>query len=187
MDVQSLAIPEVKLITPKKFGDHRGFFSETYNRERFFEAGIKAEFVQDNQSLSARPGTLRGLHFQTEPHPQAKLVRVIRGAIFDVAVDIRHGSPTFGQWVGTELSAENWQQLYVPVGFAHGFCTLQPDTEVVYKVSGKYAPETDRGIAWNDPAIGIDWPVSDDDVVLSEKDTKHPTLADSPTFFTHTQ
>jgi dTDP-4-dehydrorhamnose 3,5-epimerase len=187
MEIQSLAIPAVKLITPRKFGDHRGFFSETYNAKAFSEAGLDITFVQDNHSLSATTGTLRGLHFQTNPHPQAKLVRVVRGSIYDVAVDIRHGSPTFGQWVGAELSAENWQQLLIPEGFAHGFCTLEPDTEVVYKVSGLYAPETDRGIAWDDPDLAIDWPLDRSTVVLSEKDTKHPTLADSPTYFTYEQ
>jgi dTDP-4-dehydrorhamnose 3,5-epimerase len=180
MQIDSLAIPEVKLITPRKFGDHRGFFSETYSQKVFAEAGIDVAFVQDNHSLSATKGTLRGLHFQTLPHAQGKLVRAVKGAILDVAVDIRHGSPTFGQWVGAELSADNWQQLYVPPGFAHGFCTLVPDTEVIYKVTDFYAPETDRGIAWNDPAIGIDWPVDASSVVLSDKDTKHPTLAETP-------
>ena len=183
MEIQSLAIPEVKLITPKKFGDHRGFFSEVYNRKAFEEAGLHLDFAQDNHSLSATTGTLRGLHFQIPPHGQDKLVRVIRGSIFDVAVDIRHGSPTFGQWVGATLSAENWQQLLIPQGFAHGFCTLEPDTEVAYKVTGFYAPEADRGIAWNDPDIAIDWPIDTDTVILSDKDGKHPTLADSPAVF----
>lgn len=185
MQIDTLAIPEIRLITPKKFGDHRGFFSETYSRKLFAEAGIDVEFVQDNHSLSATPGTLRGLHFQLAPHAQDKLVRVVRGAIYDVAVDIRHGSPSFGQWVGAELSAENWQQLYIPAGFAHGFCTLLPDTEVVYKVTDFYAPECDRGLAWNDPGLGIDWPVESDQVVLSDKDRQHPTLDQAPVFFSY--
>lgn len=184
MEIVSLDIPDVKLITPRRFGDNRGFFSETWNRAAFAEAGIEADFVQDNHSLSATVGTLRGLHFQIPPFAQAKLVRVSRGAIFDVAVDIRTGSPTYGKWVGAELSAENWAQMYVPKGFAHGFVTLLPDTEVQYKVDAPYAPDHDRGIAWNDPAIAVDWPLEGRAPVLSGKDAALPALADIPAPFT---
>ena len=183
MDIQSLEIPDVKVVTPKKFGDARGFFSEVYNRKSLLAHGIDVAFVQDNHSLSAETGVVRGLHFQTAPHAQGKLVRVVRGAILDVALDIRHGSPTFGRHVAVTLSAENWRQLWVPVGFAHGFCTLEPNTEVIYKVTGYYAPECDRGLLWNDPALKIDWPVSADAAVLSDKDRKHPALADLPRYF----
>lgn len=184
MDIVSLDIPDVKLITPRRFGDNRGFFSETWNRAAFAEAGIEADFVQDNHSLSATVGTLRGLHFQIPPFAQAKLVRVSRGAIFDVAVDIRTSSPTYGKWVGAELSAENWAQMYVPKGFAHGFVTLLPDTEVQYKVDAPYAPEHDRGIAWNDPAIAVDWPLEGRAPVLSGKDAALPALAEIAPPFT---
>ncbi|MGH1419164.1 MAG: dTDP-4-dehydrorhamnose 3,5-epimerase [Hyphomicrobiaceae bacterium] len=185
MHVEPLKIPDLKLITPNIFRDDRGFFSETFNKIALVEAGIDEEFVQDNHSLSRAKGVVRGLHFQTSPFAQAKLVRVIRGAIFDVAVDIRHGSPTFGQHVGVELSAENWQQLWVPVGFAHGFCTIEPDTEVIYKVTNFYSPEHDTGVAWDDADLGINWPVSGDAAVLSEKDRKHAVLKDQPVHFTY--
>ena len=184
MDIVSLDIPDVKLITPRRFGDNRGFFSETWNRAAFSEAGIEADFVQDNHSLSAMAGTLRGLHFQIPPFAQAKLVRVSRGAVFDVAVDIRKGSPTYGQWVGAELSAENWAQMYVPKGFAHGFVTLLPDTEVQYKVDAPYAPAHDRGIAWDDSDIAVAWPLEGRAPVLSGKDAALPKLADIPAPFT---
>ncbi|CAO3405299.1 dTDP-4-dehydrorhamnose 3,5-epimerase [Azospirillum sp. 11R-A] len=177
MDVVSLDIPDVKIIRPKKFGDHRGFFSETYTKKTFEAAGLHYDFVQDNQSLSAEVGTIRGLHFQLPPFAQDKLVRVVRGAILDVAVDIRKGSPTFGRHVSAVISAAEWNQILVPVGFAHGFCTLEPDTEVIYKVTNYYSPEHDRGLLWNDPDLGIDWPVSADKARLSDKDYKHPTLA----------
>ena len=183
MQIEPLAIPDVKLVTPKKFGDHRGFFSEVFSRKAFEAAGLRCDFVQDNHSLSAEVGTVRGLHFQTPPAAQCKLVRVVRGAILDVVVDIRKGSPWYGQHVAQELSAANWRQLLVPAGFAHGFCTLEPDTEVLYKVDAYYAPQNDRGILWNDPALGIDWKLpAGSKPVLSDKDTKHPTLAayDSP-------
>lgn len=185
MDVRATAIEDVKLITPKRHGDARGFFSETYNARAFAAAGIDAAFVQDNHSLSAQKGVVRGLHFQIAPHVQGKLVRVVRGAILDVAVDIRAGSPTFGRHVAVELSAENWQQLWIPAGFAHGFCTLMSDTEVVYKVTGFYAPECDKGLAWDDPELGIDWPVDADAVTLSEKDRAHPRLTDLPAYFNY--
>ena len=165
------------LVEPKKFGDHRGFFSETYNRARLAEAGFDREFVQDNQSLSAAPGTLRGLHFQTPPFAQDKLVRVTRGAILDVAVDLRAGSPTYGDYAAVELSAENWRQLLVPVGFAHGFVTLEPDTEVLYKVTAYYSPENDAGLIWSDPLIGIDWSAAPAAPTLSAKDAAAPGFA----------
>lgn len=183
MQVQSLAISDVKLLTPKRFGDSRGFFAETYSRKVLSELGFGEEFVQDNHSLSREVGVVRGLHFQLPPFAQAKLVRVIRGAIFDVAVDIRRGSPTFGKWVGAELTADNFTQILVPVGFAHGFVTRAPDTEVVYKVTAYYAPSHDRGILWNDPAIGIDWGVAPAAAILSDKDRKHPLLANAPELF----
>lgn len=175
MDVKELELSGLLLITPKRLGDHRGFFSETFRKDALAAAGFTAEFVQDNQSLSVETGVLRGLHFQTPPFAQDKLVRVLRGRILDVAVDIRKGSPTFGRHVAVELSADNWQQLLVPKGFAHGFCTLEPNTEVAYKVSNYYAPQCDKGLLWNDPALGIDWPVTDP--ILSDKDTRHPVLS----------
>jgi len=185
MQVEALRIQDVKLLTPKIFRDERGFFSETYNRQVLAAAGIDRTFVQDNQSLSRSKGVLRGLHFQISPHPQGKLVRVTRGAIFDVAVDIRRGSPSFGQHVSTTLSAENWSQLWIPEGFAHGFCTLEPDTEVIYKVTDFYAPECDRGLAWDDPDLGIAWPLSGTQVILSDKDRSHPRLRDLPAHFVY--
>ena len=183
MQIEPLAIPDVKLVTPKKFGDHRGFFSETYSSRAFEAAGLRHAFVQDNHSLSATAGVLRGLHFQLPPAAQCKLVRVVRGAILDVAVDIRKGSPWYGRHVTAEISADNWRQVLVPAGFAHGFVTLEPNTEVIYKVDAFYSPEHDRGILWNDAALGIDWRLpADVTPTLSEKDAKHPTLAafDSP-------
>ncbi len=170
---------KVLLLRSKRFGDDRGWFSEVYNEKVFSGYGITYRFVQDNHSLSVPVGTLRGLHFQTPPLEQAKLVRCIRGRIFDVAVDIRRGSPTFGRWVGAELSADNGHQLYVPVGFAHGFVTLEPSTEVTYKVSNLYSPENDGGILWNDPGIGIEWPLPQGvDPILSLKDGRQPPLRD---------
>ncbi|MFX4220971.1 MAG: dTDP-4-dehydrorhamnose 3,5-epimerase [Thalassobaculum sp.] len=173
-----------RFLTPKRFGDARGFFSETYNKAALAEHGLDLDFVQDNHSMSQAIGVLRGLHFQTPPFAQDKLVRVVKGRIFDVAVDIRRGSPTFGKWVGAEISAEAWNQILVPVGFAHGFVTLEPDTEVIYKVTAPYAPDHDKGIAWNDPSIAIDWPLNGIEPTLSDKDTKHPALADLPLYFT---
>lgn len=177
------AIPDVILVQPKRFGDHRGFFEETFHEARYADAGITGPFVQDNHSLSREKGVLRGLHFQVPPTPQGKLVRCLSGAILDVAVDIRKGSPTFGQHVSAELTAENGHQLWVPVGFAHGFVTLQPDTAVAYKVTGYYAPDCDKGLAWDDPALAIDWPVGPDEVILSDKDRAHPRLGDLPDYF----
>jgi dTDP-4-dehydrorhamnose 3,5-epimerase len=174
--ITPLAIPEVLLITPKRHGDARGWFSETWSRKGLAEAaGIGPDFVQDNQAFNARKGTLRGLHFQKPPHPQAKLVRVLKGAIYDVAVDIREGSPSFGRWVAAELTAERGEQLFVPRGFAHGYCTLTDDTELFYKVDGLYAPETEGGVAWNDPDLAIAWPL-DGEPVLSAKDQVLPRL-----------
>ncbi len=171
------------MIQPKRFGDHRGFFLETYCTRDFAAIGIPEQFVQDNHSLSAAAGTVRGLHFQLPPHAQAKLVRVLRGRILDIAVDLRRSSPHFGCHVAAELSAENAVQFYVPVGFAHGFCTLEPDTEVAYKVTDFYAPECDRGLAWDDTALGLSWPVSPADAQLSDKDRRQPRLADLPHCF----
>ena len=165
------------LIVPNRHSDHRGFFAETYSRRKYSEFGVEAEFVQDNHSLSREVGTLRGLHFQAPPHAQTKLVRCARGGIFDVAVDIRCGSPTYGHWEGHELTAENGYQLYIPIGFAHGFITLEPDSEIVYKCSDYYAPETEGAVLWNDPVVGIDWP-TEADPILSEKDAAAPVLAD---------
>jgi dTDP-4-dehydrorhamnose 3,5-epimerase len=182
LEARPLELPELVELTPRRFGDERGFFSEVWNHARFAEAGIPTQFVQDNVSLSRSKGVLRGLHFQTPPAAQAKLVRVSRGSIFDVGVDIRRSSPTFGRWAGLVLSAEKWNQLYVPEGFAHGFVTLEDDTEVTYKVSAAYSPEHDRSIRFDDPAIGIDWPL-DGEPVLSDKDAKAPLLADVETGF----
>ncbi len=183
LQVEETAIPAVKIVTPRRFGDERGFFSEVYSRKAFEEAGLFLDFVQDNHSLSGPRGTVRGLHFQSPPFAQDKLVRVVRGRILDVAVDVRRSSPTFGQHVAVELSAENWRQLLVPVGFAHGFCTLEPDTEVLYKVTGYYAPSHDHGLAWDDPALGIDWPFGPGEALLSDKDRHQPRLADLPIVF----
>jgi len=171
------------LITPKKFADERGFFSETYNKAALKEAGFDKEFIQDNHSLSSERGVIRGLHFQIPPFAQDKLVRVVRGSILDVAVDIRKGSPTFGQHVAVELSAANWKQLLVPVGFAHGFCTLEPNTEVLYKVSDYYAPQCDKGLAYDDPDIAIDWPIAINEAILSGKDKQHPAFSELPDYF----
>ncbi len=168
----------VLLVRPRRFGDARGWFSESWNAVRFADWGIDVAFCQDNHSLSAAAGTLRGLHFQTPPHAQAKLVRCTRGAIFDVAIDIRKESPTYRQWISAELSAENGDQLFIPPGYAHGFLTLTPDTEVMYKVDAHYAPEADGGIIWNDRALGIDWPLAGATPLLSDKDALLPALAD---------
>lgn len=165
------------LIEPVVHGDHRGFFMESYNEQLMNQQGIKYQFIQDNQSLSAQAVVLRGLHYQLNPKAQTKLIRVISGAIYDVIVDIRHGSPTFGQWEGFILSEHNHRQLLVPKGFAHGFCTLVPNTQVLYKVDEYYSPEQDRGILWSDPALGIDWPTSSP--ILSDKDQRHPLLQDA--------
>ena len=180
MKVKKLEIDDVLLITPERFADERGFFSETFNRQSLYDFGIDREFVQDNHSLSTDKGVLRGLHFQLPPFAQDKLVRVTRGSIFDVAVDIRKNAPTYGRVVSATLSARNWKQIWVPKGFAHGFVTLEPETEVQYKVTAYYSAEHDRGIAWNDPALAIDWPVKTSEILLSDKDRKHPDLCDLP-------
>jgi dTDP-4-dehydrorhamnose 3,5-epimerase len=178
MEIRRLELDGVIEIVPKKLGDARGFFSETYSQKRLAEAGIDIDWVQDNQSFSAEKGVLRGLHFQLAPFAQDKLIRVLRGSIFDVAVDLRKASPTYGKWVSSVLSAEAWNQLLVPKGFAHGFVTLEPNVEVLYKVSAPYSPEHDRGIRWNDPAIGVAWPLEGREPVLSGKDAAAPYLAD---------
>jgi dTDP-4-dehydrorhamnose 3,5-epimerase len=187
MLVESLAIPDVKRLVPKVYRDERGLFCETYSRRALAAFGLDVAFVQDNHSVSQTKGVVRGLHFQKPPHAQGKLVRVLSGAIFDVAVDIREGSPTFGHHVTTVLSAENWTQLWVPAGFAHGFCTLEAETAVLYKVTDYYAPQCDSGIAWDDPALGIEWPVSPEDAILSDKDGRHPLLADLGPIFQLTE
>jgi dTDP-4-dehydrorhamnose 3,5-epimerase len=183
MEVRSTQIPDVKLLVLRKHGDARGFFSETYNRRDFAALGIALEFVQDNQALSGPAGTVRGLHYQLTPAAQSKLVRVTRGRIFDVAVDIRRGSPTFGKFASSELSADEWNQLYIPAGFAHGYCTLTPDTEVIYKVSDYYMPAHERAIRWNDPAIGIPWPIGEAAAIISDRDRQCPLLAQQPDLF----
>jgi dTDP-4-dehydrorhamnose 3,5-epimerase len=182
--VRRLDLPEVLEIVPTRHGDHRGFFSEVWSVAAFAEQGLAANFVQDNHSSSAEAGVLRGLHYQAPPFAQAKLVRVTRGSIFDVAVDIRQGSPTFGRWLGLTLSAEKWNQIYVPEGFAHGFVTLEPNCEVLYKVTAPYAPRHDRGIRFDDPAIGIEWPVPAAELTLSDKDRNAPVLAEVEPAFT---
>ncbi len=173
------------LITPPRFGDHRGFFSESYNRAALVRHGITPDFVQDNHSFSTETGTVRGLHFQAPPRAQDKLVRCARGRLFDVAVDIRRGSPTYGRWVGYELSFENGRQLLVPAGFAHGFMTLEAETEIAYKCSDGYAPDTEGALLWSDPAIGIDWPLEICAPVLSDKDAAAPGLAGFESPFTY--
>ncbi|MAV46425.1 MAG: dTDP-4-dehydrorhamnose 3,5-epimerase [Alphaproteobacteria bacterium TMED89] len=183
MDRVTPSLLGLHLLTPRRFGDHRGFFAETYSQRTCAALGIDVTFVQDNHSLSAALGTVRGLHFQAPPHAQAKLVRCGRGAIFDVAVDIRRGSPTYGHWAGYTLSAENGAQLYIPAGFAHGFATLEPDSEIIYKCSDYYAPETEGALRWDDPDIGIAWPLTGAPV-LSEKDAAAPLLADFNSQFT---
>jgi len=185
LQIEDTAIPGVKILTPPRFGDHRGFFSESYSRKVLAEAGIDEEFVQDNHSLSLTPGTVRGLHFQAPPHAQGKLVRCGRGALFDVAVDIRKGSPTYGEWVGVELSFENGRQLWLPAGMAHGFVTRAPETEIVYKCTDYYARETEGAVIWNDPDIGIAWDMPEGtEPVLSGKDAEAPRLADLDSPFT---
>lgn len=183
VSARSFEIQGPLLLQVRRFGDHRGFFMETYSRRDFEAVGVTDHFVQDNHSLSATPGTLRGMHFQSPPHGQAKLVRVLRGAILDMIVDLRRASPSFGQHIACPLSAEGAEQLYVPVGFAHGFVTLEPDTEVAYKVTDYYAPDCDCGLAWDDPDLALPWPDLPGGPVLSAKDCVHPRLRDLPVSF----
>jgi dTDP-4-dehydrorhamnose 3,5-epimerase len=183
MLVEKTPIPDLLVVTPKRFGDARGFFAETWNKDVMADRGISLEFVQDNHSLSAEVGTLRGLHFQAPPRAQDKLVRCGQGSLFDVAVDIRKGSPTFGKWFGIELSAENGKQLLVPCGFAHGFVTRAPNTEICYKCSDTYAPDTEGAIRFDDPDLAIDWGVDPNSAILSDKDAAAPKLADIATPF----
>jgi dTDP-4-dehydrorhamnose 3,5-epimerase len=182
VEVRPLGLDGVVEIVPKKFGDDWGFFSETYNGQSFAASGVDLTFVQDNHSYSAAVGVLRGLHYQLPPRAQAKLVRVVRGRIFDVAVDIRRGSPTFGKWVALEVSAATWNQILIPADFAHGFVTLEPDTEVIYKVTDYYSPRHDRSIRFDDPGIGIEWPLAADSLRLSAKDNAAPLLGDAEVF-----
>jgi dTDP-4-dehydrorhamnose 3,5-epimerase len=171
-----LAIPQVILVGVRKFPDSRGHFLETYRKTDFAEFGIGCEFVQDNQASSTQAGTIRGLHFQVPPHAQAKLVRVLRGSVYDAAVDLRRSSPTYGKWCGARLTADGGEQIFVPRGFAHGYCTLEPETVVAYKVDNYYAPQSEAGLIWNDPAIGIDWSIPAQSVLVSDKDAKLPSL-----------
>jgi dTDP-4-dehydrorhamnose 3,5-epimerase len=183
MDIEPLLIPDVKILTPRRIADSRGFFSETFSESSWRAAGFDAHFVQDNHAYSVEKGVVRGLHFQLPPGAQGKLVRVTRGAILDVAVDIRRASPTFGKHVSAILSAENWRQIWIPAGFAHGYVTLDEHTEVIYKVTNPYAPSLDRGIRWNDPALGIGWGVKEEAAVLSDKDRRQPLLAEATDLF----
>ncbi len=183
LEVISTAIEAVKIIAPKVFTDNRGALSETHNKMRFAERGIDLDFVQDNQTWSPRAGTVRGLHFQSFPKAQHKLVRALRGSIIDVAVDLRRASKTYGRWVAEELSAENRKQMLVPIGFAHGFCTLEPNTEVFYKVTDYYSPEHDLGVAWNDPQLAIAWPVAPAEAILSDRDLRLPDFRSLPPYF----
>jgi dTDP-4-dehydrorhamnose 3,5-epimerase len=178
MDNTATPIPGVLLLKPRYFNDVRGYFVETYNLRAAKAAGLAADFVQDNQAFSHQRGTVRALHFQVPPHAQAKLVRVLRGAVYDVAVDLRAGSPCYGRWTATTLTARGGEQIFVPRGFAHGYCTLEADTEVAYKVDDYYAPDCEQGLIWNDPTLAIDWPVAAADAVLSDKDRKLPRFAD---------
>ncbi|MBS0124710.1 dTDP-4-dehydrorhamnose 3,5-epimerase [Thetidibacter halocola] len=183
MQIEDTALSGVKILTPQRFGDHRGFFSESWNKARMDAAGLHYDFVQDNHSLSATVGTVRGLHFQSPPHAQAKLVRCGKGQLFDVAVDIRKGSPTYGKWVGVDLSFENGRQLMIPAGFLHGFVTREPDTEIIYKCTDYYAPECDGAVRFDDPDIGIDWGL-EGEALLSAKDDAAPFLKDFDSPFT---
>ena len=183
MKVTQSEIPDIKILKPVRHDDERGFFSEVFKESILQEHGIDVQFVQDNHSLSARKWVVRGLHFQVPPFAQAKLLRVTSGSIFDVAVDIRWGSPSFGQSVAVVLSASEWNQIFIPEGFAHGFCTLEPNAEVIYKVNSYYSAEHDRGLLWNDPALGIAWPLAVGEALLSDKDRDHPVLADLPRYF----
>ena len=184
MQVTKMAITDVLLLRPKRHGDARGYFVETFNDRSFRREVGEVVFVQDNEALSSRKGTVRGLHFQRPPSAQGKLVRALKGAIFDVAVDIRHGSPSFGRHVSALLTAETGDQLWVPPGFAHGYCTVEPDSMIAYKVTGFYSAADDAGMAWDDPALGIDWPVEPGEALLSDKDKRQPKLSELPPLFT---
>jgi dTDP-4-dehydrorhamnose 3,5-epimerase len=183
VEIVPAALPDVKIVRTKAFADGRGYFMETYNRQAFAAAGVEHEFVQDNFSISREAGTVRGLHFQTAPFAQAKLMRVGRGRILDIAVDLRRSSPTYGRHVAIELSGDDTVQILIPVGFAHGFCTLEPNTEVHYKVTAHYSAAHEFGLAWNDPALGISWPVDAAHAIMSDKDRRNPPLADLPDCF----
>jgi len=183
MQIEPTEIKDVKILTPRKIGDNRGYFSEVFSRKSLAAAGIYDDFIQDNHSLSVEKGVVRGLHYQLPPKAQTKLVRVLRGSILDIAVDIRHRSPTFGRSIAAILSAQNWKQIYVPIGFAHGFVTLEPNTEVLYKVTDEYSPEHERAIRWNDPALEIDWGIAEEKAILSPRDRNHPLLLDQKDLF----
>jgi dTDP-4-dehydrorhamnose 3,5-epimerase len=183
LSIEPTAIPDVKIVVTRRFVDDRGFFTETWQRRRFAEAGLDLDFVQENHSLSILTGTIRGLHFQSPPYEQAKLVRVVRGSILDVAVDLRRSSPTYGRHIGVTLSAEDGRQLLVPVGFAHGFCTMQPNTEVIYKATNCYSLSHDHGVAFDDSALAIRWPSIVERFTLSEKDRQHPRLSEIRSYF----
>ncbi|MFN6978836.1 MAG: dTDP-4-dehydrorhamnose 3,5-epimerase [Gemmobacter sp.] len=181
--IEATAIPDVRIVTPRRFGDDRGWFSETWSRRALAAQGIDVAFVQDNQSFSRPVHTLRGLHMQRPPHAQAKLVRVLRGRILDVAVDIRRASPTYGRWVAVELSAADGRQLFIPEGFLHGFVTREPETEVAYKCNAYYAPDCEGAVRWDDPDLAIDWGIAPGDAVLSAKDAAAPAFRDLDTPF----
>jgi dTDP-4-dehydrorhamnose 3,5-epimerase len=185
MQITETEIADVKLLKPVRQVDSRGFFSEVFKENALREHGINVRFVQDKYSLSASRGVVRGLHFQVPPYAQAKLLHVTSGSIFDVAVDIRSGSPSLGRHVAVVLSASEWNQIFIPEGFAHGYCTLEPDSEVIYKVSAYYSPEHDRGLLWNDPALGISWPISADEALLSDRDRNNPVLSRVLRFFAY--
>jgi dTDP-4-dehydrorhamnose 3,5-epimerase len=183
MQIERFDIPDIFAMVSPKHSDHRGFFSETYRRDALAAEGLDQPFVQENHVYSTQPGVLRGLHFQVAPHAQGKLVRCVRGAILDVGVDIRTGSPGYGRHIAVELSAANWKQLWVPPGFAHGYLTLEPDCEVIYRVTDYWAPDCERGIAWDDPALGIDWRIPAGGAILNDKDRRNPPLAEIERFF----
>ncbi|MFS2219213.1 MULTISPECIES: dTDP-4-dehydrorhamnose 3,5-epimerase [Commensalibacter] len=185
MKIEKLAISEVLLITPPRFQDNRGFFSETYNAQRLKEVGIDLPFVQDNQSLSVQKGVVRGLHCQLGPYEQGKLVRCTQGSIWDVAIDARTGSPTYGKWVAAELSADNWSQLWIPPGFLHGFCTLTENVMVQYKCTNLYNKASERAVLWNCKEIGIEWPIAVNDAILSEKDMQNPSFSAAKNWFSY--
>lgn len=182
MDIINLDIPDVKILKPVRHKDQRGFFSEIFSQPTLQAAGLQLDIAQENFAFSIQQNTIRGLHYQTPPYAQDKLIQVVRGAIFDVALDLRNGSPWFGQFVGAEISADNWNQILVPAGFAHGLCTLEPNTAVIYKVTAPYSPDHEGGICWNDPDLQIPWPISPQDALLSDRDQSLPRLSelDSP-------